>query len=349
MATYVLVHGAYQGGWIWKPVADRLRAAGHLVHAPTLDGCAERHHAVRPGITVGTHAREVAGLLFYEDLRQVVLVGTSSGGMVLVKAAPEARDRIARVVFVDALALLPGEQVSGIVKRTSSPEITALTISPTRADLEQRLFADLDPGLRAWAAARCTPHPIAALEAFSTHSHDQNDYFRVEGERFIQPGAGFYGWVANWGLLDHVVPAGKALFAKTGLTPADFAKFAVPQKTGIRPLMTMGKLELDMMGSQQMSERQVLEAVLAEAIKTVFQEYVDQHGLDEIAEVFGKGVKIEVGDMLPSSHYAERLRRVPKAWEKAFEVNASENEAVRASCIEASPSTTWGRAGLLAK
>ncbi len=90
-------------------------------------------------------------------------------------------------------------------------------------------------------------NPIAALEAFSTHSHDQNDYFRVEGERFIQPGAGFYGWVANWGLLDHVVPAGKALFAKTGLTPADFAKFAVPQKTGIRPLMTMGKLELDMM------------------------------------------------------------------------------------------------------
>lgn len=90
-------------------------------------------------------------------------------------------------------------------------------------------------------------NPIAVLEAFATHSHDQNDYFRVEGERFIQPGAGFYGWVANWGLLDHVVPAGRALFEKTGLTPADFSKFAVPQKTGIRPLMTMGKLELDMM------------------------------------------------------------------------------------------------------
>lgn len=88
---------------------------------------------------------------------------------------------------------------------------------------------------------------IAQLESMATHAHDQNDYFRTEGERFIQPGAGFYGWVANWGLLDHVVPAGKALFEKTGLTPADFSKFAVPQKTGIRPLMTMGKLELDMM------------------------------------------------------------------------------------------------------
>lgn len=88
---------------------------------------------------------------------------------------------------------------------------------------------------------------IAKLEGMATHSHDQNDYFRTEGERFIQPGAGFYGWVANWGLLDHVVPAGKALFEKLSLQPSDFSKFAVPQKTGIRPLMTMGKLELDMM------------------------------------------------------------------------------------------------------
>ncbi len=95
-----------------------------------------------------------------------------------------------------------------------------------------------------------------------------------------------------------------------------------------------GKLELDMMGSQQMSERQVIEAVLAEAIHKVFEEYVEKTGLEEIAQVFGKGVKIEVGDLLPSSHYADRLKRVPKAWEKAFEVNPSTSEAVRASCIE---------------
>src|SRR5262249_16805437 len=88
------------------------------------------------------------------------------------------------------------------------------------------------------------------------------------------------------------------------------------------------------MGSQQMSERQVLEAIAAEAIRMVFEEYVEKNGLEEIANVFGKGVKIEVGDVLPSSHYAERLKRVPKAWEKAFEVNPSENEAVRASGVE---------------
>jgi magnesium chelatase subunit I len=97
---------------------------------------------------------------------------------------------------------------------------------------------------------------------------------------------------------------------------------------------SLGKLELDMMGSQQMSERQVIESVLADAIRTVFDEYVEKTGLDEIAQVFGKGVKIEVGDMLPSSHYSERLKRVPRAWDKAFEVNPAESEAVRASCVE---------------
>jgi pimeloyl-ACP methyl ester carboxylesterase len=165
MSTFVLVHGAYQGSWIWKPVVERLRAAGHLAYSPTLDGCAERHHQIRPGITVSTHAREVAELLFFEDLADVVLVGTSSGGMVVCRAAEEARERIGRLVFVDALALLAGEEVSKIVNRPSPPQRTDLVTGPSRADAEQRMFADLDPSTRAWALARYTPHPVAALEA----------------------------------------------------------------------------------------------------------------------------------------------------------------------------------------
>ena len=96
----------------------------------------------------------------------------------------------------------------------------------------------------------------------------------------------------------------------------------------------IGKLELDLMGSHQMSERQTLDAILAEAVKTVFEEYVDKLGLAEIGEVFAKGVKIEVGDMLPSAHYEQVVKRVPKVWDKAFEVNASTDPAVRASCAE---------------
>ena len=113
-------------------------------------------------------------------------------------------------------------------------------------------------------------------------------------------------------------------------------KPSVPRISDLGHLITssLGKLELDMMGSHQMSEKQVLEAIIAEAIGIVFEEYVDKHGLDEIADVFSKGVKIEVGDMLPSSEYAKRLKRVPKMWDKAFEVNAGESEAIRASCLE---------------
>jgi len=97
---------------------------------------------------------------------------------------------------------------------------------------------------------------------------------------------------------------------------------------------SLGKLELDMMGSHQMSERQVLDAIVAEAIRNVFEQYVDRHGLEDISKIFGEGVKIEVGDMLPSAAYAQRLERVPPAWSKAFEVNASSDPAVRASCVE---------------
>ena len=111
---------------------------------------------------------------------------------------------------------------------------------------------------------------------------------------------------------------------------------AVPRISDLGHLYTssLGKLELDLMGSHQMSERQVLDSIVAEAIKVVFEEYVTEHGLEEISEIFGKGLRIEVGDMIASSEYAERLKQVPPAWEKAFEVNSSSNEAVRASCVE---------------
>jgi magnesium chelatase subunit I len=97
---------------------------------------------------------------------------------------------------------------------------------------------------------------------------------------------------------------------------------------------SMGKLELDMMGTHQMSERQVLDSILAEAVRCVFAEYVDGHGLGEIADIFSKGVRIEVGDTLPSTHYEQIVKSVPPIWDRAFEVNASADPAVRASCIE---------------
>ena len=113
-------------------------------------------------------------------------------------------------------------------------------------------------------------------------------------------------------------------------------KPAVPRISDLGHLYSssLGKLELDLMGSHQMSERQVLDAVMAEAIGTVFEEYVEAHGLDEIGKVFGEGVKIEVGDLVPSAAYEQIVADVPAVWERAFEVNAARDPAVRAACIE---------------
>jgi len=177
MTTFVTIHGAYQGGWIWNPVATLLRAEGHRVYAPSLDGCGERSAQARPGITTESHADEVAALLRYEDLKDVVLVGTSSGGMVMARVAELARERIQRLVFVDALALQHGEKIRDIVVRPAEVT-TAVATGPSADGILTTLQASLDPELAAWAAARFGLHPIAVfnepvvLESFWEQSWD---------------------------------------------------------------------------------------------------------------------------------------------------------------------------------
>src|SRR6201995_3172951 len=143
MATYVLLHGAYQGGWIWQRVTPHLRAAGHTVFTPTLDGCAERRHALRPGIDTESQAAEVSELLFFEDLHDIVLVGTSCGGMVAARVAETSRDRIGRIVLADALALFNGEAVPDHVKRTGAVT-DGISTGPTREDAANRMFVSLE-------------------------------------------------------------------------------------------------------------------------------------------------------------------------------------------------------------
>ena len=164
MANYVLLHGAYQGGWIWKYVTPHLRAAGHTVFAPTLDGCAERRHTQRPGIDTESQAAEITKMLFFEDLHDIVLVGTSCGGMVAARVAEDARDRIGRVVLADALALFDGESVADHVKRPGAVT-DGLGTGPTLEDAANRMFVSLDGPTKEWALARYTPHPVAAMAA----------------------------------------------------------------------------------------------------------------------------------------------------------------------------------------
>src|SRR5580700_2534506 len=100
-ATYVLVHGGGHGGWCWQRVVPLLRAAGHEVYTPTLTGLGERSHLLRPDIDLDTHIADVVGVLRYEDLTDVILVGHSYGGMVITGVADRALARIGQLVYLD--------------------------------------------------------------------------------------------------------------------------------------------------------------------------------------------------------------------------------------------------------
>lgn len=102
MSTFVLVHGAWHGGWCWRFLAPLLRRAGHDVFTPTLTGLGERAHLARPEIDLDLHVQDVVAVLEMEDLREVVLLGHSYGGMVITGVAERCPERIRRLVYLDA-------------------------------------------------------------------------------------------------------------------------------------------------------------------------------------------------------------------------------------------------------
>jgi len=158
MATYVLVHGSYQGGWIWKFVGDRLADAGHRVYRPTLAGSAERRRELSPDLSLADYAAEIADVLFYEDLQQIVFVGTSIGGMVVCQVAEAVPERIRRLIFIDALVPLPGESVPIINSRSPYP-LANLVYGPTQNDARS-IFIDVPDPIQEWAVARYTRQAI---------------------------------------------------------------------------------------------------------------------------------------------------------------------------------------------
>ena len=102
MATFVLVHGAWHGGWCWTPLKQKLCALGHEVHAPTLTGLGERAHLLSADITADTHVTDIVNTLRWRDLRDIILVGHSYGGLIITGVADRCADRIRASVYFDA-------------------------------------------------------------------------------------------------------------------------------------------------------------------------------------------------------------------------------------------------------
>lgn len=115
MATIVIVHGMWSGGWYFQPTARLLRAAGHEVYTPTLTGIGERVHLGSPEVDLDTHVQDIVNVLEYEDLHDVVLVGFSYGGAVITVAADRVPERISQLVYLDAWVPRDGESVADLI------------------------------------------------------------------------------------------------------------------------------------------------------------------------------------------------------------------------------------------
>jgi pimeloyl-ACP methyl ester carboxylesterase len=166
--TFVLVHGAWHGGWCWRDVARALRAAGHTVFAPTQTGLGERRHLLSGAVGLEVFALDVANLLEAEELTDVILVGHSFGGVTVTAVADRLPDRLRRLVYLDAGVLHSGESVFAaypadlVAARRAAAAASpgGLTIPPP----PPAAFGVPDGPCAAWVARRMTPHPIATYE-----------------------------------------------------------------------------------------------------------------------------------------------------------------------------------------
>jgi pimeloyl-ACP methyl ester carboxylesterase len=167
MATFVLVHGAWHGGWSWQRVTPHLRAAGHEVFTPTLTGLGERVHLATPSVNLATHVSDVVNVCRFEDLSNIVLVGHSYAGLVISGVADQIADRIAHMVYLDAFVPESGESLFSLVGPEGATAMRGLAEQHGDGWLVPPVLQILnvsDPEDVAWLEAKLTPQPIATLE-----------------------------------------------------------------------------------------------------------------------------------------------------------------------------------------
>jgi pimeloyl-ACP methyl ester carboxylesterase len=174
MATFVLVHGAWHGGWAYRDTVELLRQRGHAVFSTTLTGSGERAHLNHHSVTLETHIRDVLGTIEAEELGDVVLVGHSYSGIVITGVADRVPDRIRSLVYVDAFVPEDGQSLNALIERSLPPEAAAMFLKSfydsARRDacgmmspIPAALFGVAERN-RAWVDRRCVAQSLATFE-----------------------------------------------------------------------------------------------------------------------------------------------------------------------------------------
>lgn len=216
MATFVLVHGAWHGGWCWERLVPRLTAKGHDAHAPTLTGLADRAGELHARVGLQTHVDDVVRVLVENSLEDVVLVGHSYGGMVITGAAEGAAPRIRKLVYLDAMVPEHGQSMF-----ECAPEIEAgiRSLSSVQDGVEvarvvpPQIWGVSEPTDVEWIGSRMTPHPMRCatdkLEALgNVAAHLPRAYILLSdiGRSAFDAATPEAGWVRCECMLGHEAP-----------------------------------------------------------------------------------------------------------------------------------------------
>lgn len=170
MAAFVLVHGGGHGGWCYQKVARLLQAKGHAVYAPSLPGMGEHTHQLNPNIDLDMHIDDVVNLLFYEDLKDAIIVGHSYGGMVITGVADRATDRVGHRVYLDAAYPEDGQSLLDHAPGQIGPQ-REMMWTENGVDLVMQPSPEMtamlgvtEPELAKWTTERLTPQPWKCFE-----------------------------------------------------------------------------------------------------------------------------------------------------------------------------------------
>ncbi|MGB3244739.1 MAG: alpha/beta hydrolase family protein [Sulfitobacter sp.] len=177
MATFVLVHGAWHGGWCWAPTEDALRAKGHKSFAPTMTGLGDRSHLLRGDITADSHVEDIVNFINWRDLENVILVGHSYGGMVVTGVAGRIADKISGLVYLDAfvpddsdVSLFAQANPERMARFQTQVDAGAIAVEPDTFDS----WTD-NPVTKEWLIKKCTPQPFGTLQNGVTLTGREND------------------------------------------------------------------------------------------------------------------------------------------------------------------------------
>lgn len=164
--TYVLVHGAYHGGWCWQPVAERLRERGHRVYTPTMTGLGERAHLLATQPTLETFVGDVLALIGQEQLDDIILVGHSFGGGTVIGVTDRMPERIRHMVLLDAMILQPDTAPLDQVVPEAFEKLRALAGPDGGIPAPPpEYFGVTDPGQAQWLVRHLTPHPLSTFRS----------------------------------------------------------------------------------------------------------------------------------------------------------------------------------------